>query len=254
MPVRMKGMSLRTNLVSVVLLGACGLKVGAKVIDRVPSSFYRIVAYLIVAGEDAIVSRQRLRALLWSEAGDAQASANLRQELRRIETLQRRNNFYFIGRNYSSVFIADSASVACDLRDVMEVLQTGASSHPLALVHAYKGELLADIGTSSPAFEEWLSETRERLNTEVADQLRSVLTSAHSVSPQNKSACARHLIKLDPCSEEAYMYLMREAAEQGNLSRVQSLFESCMRNLRNELGVPASDSLLNLHSELVRRD
>lgn len=253
MQTRMMGMSLRGNLVSVVLLGSCGLKVGAKVIDRVPSSFYRIVAYLIVSGEGAIVSRQRLRSLLWSQASEAQASANLRQELKRIEVLQRRHNFNFIGRNFSSVFIADPASVACDLKDVMEELQRGAATQPLALAQAYKGELLADIGPGSPAFEEWLSETRESLNTEIADRLRDVLSSAHSVSPQNKSACARHLIKLDPCSEEAYMYLMQEAAEQGNLARVQALFDSCTQNLRSELGVPVSDNLVNLHSELVRK-
>lgn len=197
------------------------------------------------------MSRQRLKAIFWPDADLEKASANLRQNLVRIRRFQDENEFQLIGSNFTLIYLAPNA-VEWDLHEFLDALQGEDEASIVGACHSYGGDLLADIGASSPEFEEWLLEQRERLRSALIDKLTGALGSEKKLSPAARALCARKLLSVDPCNELAFQTLMTEAAEQGDHARLHHLYRRCQRQLRDEFGVGISDGTRGLYSQLSR--
>ena len=241
----------RIPRVSFNTLGVCSIEINGVVQSAIPSSYFRIAAYLLLSGARMMMSRQRLGSFFWPEADPEKASANLRQSLVRIRRFQDENNFQLIGSNFTLVYLTPE-SVDWDLRDFLDALESDDEGALTRACELYGGELLADIGGSSVEFEEWLSEQRERLRSPFIEKLTAALQDEAALSPAERGPCARKLLTLDPCNEQAFQTLMTEAAEQGDLARLQHLFERCEPQLMNEFGVGISSDTRGLYSELAR--
>lgn len=237
--------------VSLNTLGVCSIAVDGIVQSTVPSSCFRIATYLLLSGSRMMMSRQRLKSIFWPDADLEKASANLRQNLVRIRRFQDENNFRLIGSNFTLVYLMPDG-IDWDLREFLDALESEDEASIVSACEFYGGDLLADIGASSPEFEEWLSEQRERLRGTLIEKLAGALGDDTILSPAARSLCARKLLAVDPCNEQAFQTLMTEAAEQGDHARLRHLFERCERQLMNEFGVGSSAGTRGLYSQLSR--
>lgn len=237
--------------VSMNTLGVCSISIDGVVQSTVPSSCFRIAVYLLLSGSRMTMARQRLKSVFWPEADLEKASANLRQNLVRIRRFQDDNGFRLIGCNFTLVYLMPD-DVGWDLRDFLLAIEGDGEASIVAACEAYGGDLLADIGASSPEFEEWLSEQRERLRGVLIEKLTGALGEDSILSPAARSLCAHKLLAVDPCNEQAFRALMADAAEQGDHSRLRHLFERCERQLMNEFGVGISAGTRGLYSQLSR--
>lgn len=240
-------------MVSILTLGACSVMVNGRVVAGVPSSFFKIATYLMLSGSSRVVSRQRLRSLLWSEVDDQdRAAANLRQALARVRDFQKLHGFQILESNFTSVFLVDDVRVRWDL---VEFLSRLASQDSLNDLHGlYAGELLADLGYSGTDFEDWLTEQRYQLRNRFIDKLATAMAMSEwtEMPGASRRTYAYDILAVDPCNEEAYRVLMLDAASSRNLARLEHLYQSCERNLANELGVDASVETRTLYTGLVR--
>lgn len=235
--------------VTVSTLGVCSVSIDGVIAANVPSSLYRIGSYLLLSGTNRTVSRQRLSAVFWPDSD--QASANLRQSLSRIRRTQELGGFQFVESNFSLIYLVMDG-VEWDLPKFLFALDCTDEQAIVRACELYSGDLLADIGASSDAFEEWLSEQRDRLRSAYIDKVGGAIAGEVEMTAGARSRCARKLLAIDPCNEQAYQALMMEAADHGDIARVHELFERCERQLMSELGVRSSAGTRGLYSQLAR--
>lgn len=237
--------------ISLNTLGVCSIANDGIVQSTVPSSCFRIATYLLLSGSRMTMSRQHLKSIFWPDADIEKAGANLRQNLIRIRRFQDDNDFRLIGSNFTLVYLMPDG-IDWDLREFLDALDGEEEASIVAACESYGGDLLADIGESSPEFEEWLSGQRERLRGTLIERLVGALGDDTILSPAARTLCAHKLLAVDPCNEQAFRTLMTEAAEQGDHTRLRHLFERCERQLMTEFGVGISAGTRGLYSQLSR--
>jgi len=179
------------------------------------------VALLACLGlaDDFTLARDRLARLIWPGRGE-QADASLRQELARLRRALGDEAFPATGTGSQPV------RLNVDLIDIDVARfraasgQQGGESEALAL---YRGPLLDGfpLRPGEPLVP-WLGGHREQLR-DIARALMLRTLRAGEGSP----ALAERLIALDPLCEEAYRYLIRRAASQGDLGEAQRRFQAC---------------------------
>lgn len=249
MPAREPPVHRPAHQVTVNTLGVCSISIDGRIIEKVPSCLYRTGSYLILSSSSHSISRQRLSASFWPEKDQEKANGNLRQNLARIRRLQETHGFRFIASSFSLIYLVHY-EVEWDLPRFLAALEGNDQESILRACEFYSGDLLADIGPSSEEFEEWLSDQRDRLRSRLIEKLSAAINGDIDMTLGGRSLCARKLLTLDPCNEQAFQVLMIEAAEHGDHARVHELFERCERELMNEFGVRSSADTLGLYMQL----
>lgn len=240
--------------VRINVLGGCGVSVDGVPIAGVPSSFFRIVAYVLISGHNFSVTRQRLSGVMWPDIDQAKANGNLRQVLSRVRHLQAELGVSFLQSNFSTVFIsAIRGNVHCDLLELLHVLPGRHETSAVAISTLYSGDLLVDIADSGPDFEDWLSEHREALRDRVVHHLTSAVQDDSALREDDRAISAMRLLAVEPCSEDAYRALMIIASSRGQAGRIRSLYDSCQRRLMHDLGVRPSRETSDLYMLLMRQ-
>lgn len=244
----MAGSSSRCDVV-INTMGTCSVRVDGVAQNGIPLSFYKIAVFILLSVSGRIVSRESVRAILWSEVHDRdRAAADLRQSLMRIRRVQRRLGFQLIESNISSIYLVEDSSVSWDLRDFLEQM-SGIGQHQRI---RYPGELLADLPYSGADFEDWLVEQRHHLRSQTIEFLSNAIAEEADLSSGRRYNHARDLLTVDPCNEEAYRLLMIEAATNRNFAQLQYLFKRCEDSLQRDLGIRVSSETRSLHTGLVR--
>lgn len=204
-----------------------------------------LLAYLVLPAGRA-QTREKLASIFWSDRGDKQAQASLRQSLvelsRAFDAIQ------------PSPLIKHQDAIAIDPGavevDALTFERLAASKDPEDLQDAamlYAGELLEGIGIRDPAFEEWLLFERQRLH----DLAVSVLTRlGNATAGLSGIPAARRLLELDPLQEEAHRSIMRRYAEAGETGLALRQYELCREILRRELNAAPSEETEALHREI----
>lgn len=239
------------RLITIRLLGPCCLLAGNSLVQGVPASFFRIAAYLILSTPEQVQARSQLAALFWPNADDGKAAANLRQSLARIRHVQDEHDFVLIEASNSTLHLAPSAGVYCDLIELARHIEGETRLTPLQLARIYGGELLANQDPSSEEFEDWLSSRRNELLLHAVDGIAEGIRPGTDHSQAERSICARRLLELDPYREDAVCVLMEEAAERRHYARVSELYASMHSLLANELGVEPSPETRALYVNLM---
>ena len=238
--------------IAISTVGSCVILVDGKVVSGVPTIFYKVAAYLLLAGTNGSVTRQRLWSALWSDPRDAdRAAANLRRSLARIRALQAKYGFALIESNFHTVYLVEDAQVSWDLKRLWGILLD--QGQPVRL-GSYPGELLADIHDSGPEFEDWLGTWRETLRGRFLDRLAQSISdeSWASKNGPTRRALAQEILSVDPCNEEAFRILMIDAAASRNAARLKQVYQRCETELRHELNVAISAETRTLYEGLMR--
>lgn len=216
-----------------------------------------LLAYLAVES-DQTHSRDSLVGLFWPDLPTVDARNNLRVTLSRLKGHLGGGDNLEITR-HTVRFILNS-QVQLDVHQFLTLIkQIETHNHPSVAacqqcrahlkqaVDLYRGEFLNGFYLEDClAFEEWLFVWRERLHVQVIKQLDQLIQAAgdnkqHAVV----EGYARRQIELDPLQESAHRQLMWALYAQGQRTAALNQFQTCKRNLQNELGIePEAETVL----------
>lgn len=210
-----------------------------------------IIAWL-AAHPDSPASRERLAGLLWSDRGEEQARASLRQCLYELRDLSDGTaSLLTVTRDHvtlNSAALADSCDTA-GTPDRPEHLRELAT-----VIAAGEGILFGDLDGLSEGFDEWLLVERPRRRGEL---VRRALKAAETGLAAGEAADARELIgrlvDLDPLDETTVRLGMTADAEAGDVAALERRFQRLREALAEDLGVEPSGETRSLHRDLLRR-
>lgn len=194
-------------------------------------------------------SREKLACLLWADRGEDQARDSLRQSLTAL-----RRAFRAAGLD---PVISDRSTAGLDpvlgSIDVVRFAEGCIGSAPTAALTAlYRGPFLEGLETSTPEFEHWVTEERQRLAA-LAEQL--VCTASISVLPPGDSEAAlqlgRKLLAEDPTLETVYRATMRICHARGERVAALKIYGTCSKALQDELGVEPDHETEKLYRDVL---
>lgn len=195
------------------------------------------------------MSRDCLATLLWSDRGDPQARASLRQT---IFELQR------CGGGEPLVLAArDDIAVRPDLlvTDIELIREASADDDWQRLLHCLKQAepgLLSDLDGLDEEFDSWLRNERSR---NPGETLGIALEAAERCLAASGARAALEIVsevlRLDPLSEEATRLAMRIGKQLGDSDAVHRHFHALKTRLRNDLDAAPAPETDALYSSLT---
>jgi TolB-like protein len=203
-----------------------------------------LLAYLALQSGKRL-PRDKLLGLLWSDRGETQARASLRQALVALR--------HDLGES-ASALRTDGDSVALEPQmvttdvAVFERLIRGSSAEELReAARLYEGELLDGLEIRDAAFEEWLAAERGRLHEMVIGCLTRLLV---RMPATEATAVGQRLLALDPLREASHRALMRTYAANGQRELALRQYQACRDILRRDLQVEPADKTEALRREI----
>ncbi len=202
-----------------------------------PTKKAKILLARLALPAGQVHSREQLIALLWSERGQAQARASLRQALtalRKALSAAAPPPLLVRGEAVS----LDPKALDVDVAAFESLADSAAVEDLERAVALYRGALLDGLTLRDEAFEAWLSYERERLLERQLRTLTSLLD--HQMTdgvPERATLTAQRLLSLDPLREDVHRKLMRLYAQHGQGGRALKQYERCRDLLARELGV-----------------
>jgi len=181
-------------------------------------------------------TRARLKALLWSDRGEDQASASLRQLLAVL-----RKELAPLG---PSVFWARNESVGLDPDaldiDIIRFMAAESAGDAAQSVASYAGPLLDGFDLGDQAFEEWLAAERGRF---LSFAIGAFERRATELSGEARVSVAHRLVALDPLREASHRVLIAAYVANGEAALANKQFETCKTMLARQLGAtPAAET------------
>lgn len=208
----------------------------------------QLLAYLAMQGGRP-QARDKLASLLWADRAEEQARDSLRQSLAAL-----RRAFRAIGVDPLTTDRSHAGLDPAVIRtDVMTFTERCIGSAPsAALAELYRGAFLEGLDASTPEFERWVAQERQRLAT-LAEQI--VCTAAISVLPPADSEAAlklgRRLQAEDPTLESVYRATMRLYRTRGDRVAALKAYATCRDVLRTELGVEPDHETEQLYRDIL---
>jgi DNA-binding SARP family transcriptional activator/TolB-like protein/Tfp pilus assembly protein PilF len=208
----------------------------------------QLLAYLAMQGGRP-QSREKLASLLWADRAEEQARDSLRQSLAALRRAFRAVGLDPIASDRSQASL-DRAIVTTDVATFCEGCIGAAPSAFLAGL--YRGPFLEGLDASTPDFERWVSQERQRLAT-LAEQL--VCTASISVLPTGDTEAAlqlcQRLLTEDPTLESVYRATMRLCRTRGDRVTALKVYATCRDTLRDELGVEPDHETERLYRDIL---
>ncbi|HMN30744.1 MAG TPA: BTAD domain-containing putative transcriptional regulator, partial [Caldilineaceae bacterium] len=214
-----------------------------------------LLAYLILH-RDAPQTRQRLAFLFWPESTDAQAHANLRQLLHRLQrALPTTGDFLHLDAKTvqwrpEAPFTLDIAEFERHLTQADEAVRKGddaaARSALQSAVASYQGDLLLGC------YDEWVLPDRERWQGAFLKALEQLIVLAERQRDYATAiAYAQRLLRHDPLHETTYGRLMRLHALAGDRASALRVYHTCATTLQRELGVEPNLQTRTVYEQLL---
>jgi DNA-binding SARP family transcriptional activator/tetratricopeptide (TPR) repeat protein len=229
------------------LFGPVTLRFGDHEI-RVRSLKLRAMLGYIALSESRRETRERLVGLLWSESGEAQARAVLRQVIRELRGLF--TNAGFDGLRIGAHEIGfDPEQVEVDVWAVIRAAEAE-EAHPLLLGQPRLGdELLAGLEDLDPAFRGWVLAKRETLRDRLMRLLETALADDR-LDPRKESTLAEAILNLDPTHEDACRRLMRARAVAGDTAGALRAYKALWDLLDEDYGMEPAPLTQQLVAEI----
>jgi DNA-binding SARP family transcriptional activator len=214
-----------------------------------------LLAYLVLHRE-APQARRSLAFLFWPDSREAQAHANLRQLLHRLQrTLPTAGDFLQI--DVKTVQWRPEAPFSLDVAQFERqlALAEGAGRQgstavvcaalKTAVAH-YGGDLLPDC------YDEWVLPARERWRQAYIQALAQLIGLLETQRDYATAiAYAQRLLRADPLHETTYGRLMRLHALAGDRASALSVYHTCATTLQRELGVEPNAHTRTLYEQLL---
>ncbi|MGC2774514.1 MAG: BTAD domain-containing putative transcriptional regulator [Bradyrhizobium sp.] len=196
------------------------------------------------------ISRSKLAALLWEGRFGDNARANLRQALLTLRrVLPRCADVISAERDDIRIY---PDAVSTDVQEFERLLQ---SSDLAAMAHAaalYRGELLDGVGSTSCAFEAWLSAERQRLRTQAMRAISRLLDVGGRDHVEIAMTFSLRVLAADPLQEDVHRILMRCYAQQGRRADALRQYDLCRNVLRKQVGATPESETESLQREIRR--
>lgn len=238
------------DVLEIRLLGQFDLRRNGEILSLPSRLAQSLLAYLVL-NSGVSHRREYLAGLLAPEAPEASARNKLRHALWRIRKSLGPDPG--TGKDY---LIIDEITVAfdaasdywLDAASAADWLPHDAPPQALAAaLAAYQGDLLPGF------YDDWVVLERERIEAGFESKMRLWL------ERQAGAGCwdevlhwAERWIALGHSPENAYAALMLAHAARGDVSRIAWVYQRCVDDLRNGLGVEPADSTRRLYEQLVR--
>jgi DNA-binding SARP family transcriptional activator/TolB-like protein len=206
-----------------------------------------MLGYLALT-ESLLETREKLVGLLWSESGEAQARAVLRQVIRELREV-------FVEADCDGLRIsAHEIGLARDALDVdvwiVAQAAEAAEMHPLLLERQHlTDELLAGLDDLDPSFRVWLIAKRHALHDRLLRALENALARS-AVELRQQGHLAQAILNLDPTHEEACRRLMRVCASEGRTAQALRAYKLLWDLLDEEYGMEPSAATQQLVAEI----
>ncbi len=195
------------------------------------------------------MSRDALADLLWSDRGEAQARASLRQTIFELQ--------HFAGED-APILVAGRDDVAIrpehlvtDIDLIRTAGTTGDWPRLLALLEGCEPGLLTDLDGLDAEFDDWLRVERAkepaRTLTTAADAAERCLSEA---GPRAALDLVSEILRLDPMNEEATRLALRIDHELGDSRALRHHFASLTERLRDDYDAEPSAETISLFETL----
>jgi DNA-binding SARP family transcriptional activator len=207
-----------------------------------------LLAYLALHAGQA-QPRDKLAALLWSEAPARHARHSLRQALLEVRRALPPSGLVEDGETVA----IDPGVVEIDITVLERLVATGTPEALEQAAAVYRGDLLEGLGVQDAPFEEWLLAERERLRELALDGLARLL--AHRVQTDSRELAIRtalRLLALDPVAESVHRTLMRLYTAAGRRGAALRQYQTCVDTLRRELQAEPEPETRQLYQSLLR--
>lgn len=200
-----------------------------------------LLAYLS-SRVDTPVARDRLAFLLWSDRGEVQARASLRQCLHSLHAFSH-STPPLISATRESLTMSRAALVGDTPHDIALL--------PDAVQHG-EDELFRDLHDISEGFDTWLAAERARRRSQLivtgiaaieAHLARGQITEARELGDA--------LAAIDPLDETVARAAMRADAQAADMGAIERRFASLQKSLAAELGISPAQETLSLHEQLM---
>jgi DNA-binding SARP family transcriptional activator len=215
---------------------------------RIKSLKLRAILGYIALSESLVETRERLVGLLWSESGEAQARAVLRQVIRELREI-------FAEAGCGGLHISaheigfERDAVDVDVWSVVRAAEAG-EVHPLLLERPHlTDDLLAGLDDLDPSFRGWVLAKRHTLSDRLLRALEQAL--ARNLHDPNKEALlAEAIINLDPTHEDACRRLMHANATSGRTAHALRAYKTLWDLLDQDYGMEPSKATQDLVAEI----
>jgi WD40 repeat protein/class 3 adenylate cyclase len=234
-------------MLQVRLLGQFDVRLDGKRVIILSRAGQSLFAFLILtAGTHH--RREKLAGTFWPDKSEETARKNLRQELWRIrKSLSGQKdggnefilaNEFTIAFNRSSDYWLDAAQVERPDLD-LESLTVNLS--------LYQGELLPGF------YDEWITSERGRIQSifdiKMGQLLEQLVASERWTAIQEQS---ERWLALSNTTEPAYRALMLAHGARGNMAKVSTVYQRCITELNEELGIEPSAETRSLYDGLLK--
>lgn len=220
-----------------------------------------IFKYLLL-NRNGPVAKEVLMEIFWPEAEPEAARNNLNVAIHRLRRALGRGDgefpfvlfcdgHYLLNPNLEIWTDADWFLVHAQRASELERDRQldGAMREYAACVALYQDELLAE-----DRYDQWLSPLRQQFRDRYLHILDRV--SRMQFDRRDYASCTTTCAKIlavDACNEGAHRMLMRCYARLGQPQLAQRQYQTCIRALNRELGIPASAETTGLYRQIVRR-
>lgn len=231
---------------------------GAPVTGVNQARLQALLAYLVLH-RVAPQSRRHLAFLFWPDSTEAQAHANLRQLLHRLQRALPAAD-QFLEMSSKTVQWREHAPCTLDVAEFDQALTqaklAAQGSNDAAVQTAlqtavghYHGDLLLGC------YEEWVLPERERWREAYLKALEKLLL---LLEAQRDYAAAieyaQRLLRHDPLHETTYGHLIRLHALNGDPASALRVYHTCTTLLQRELGVDPNPQLQAAYEQLLKRE
>jgi len=239
------------------LLGEFSLTYGSEVVRSIGTLRLQSLLAHLVLHRSAPESRRHLAFTLWPDSSERQARTNLRRELHNLrqalpaadnflsvetQTLQWRSDAPFtldIANFEKAVTTANQLEEASNVPGIRDALAEA--------VALYKGDLLPGC------YEDWLLTERERLRQTYLQALEQLIVLSQKLRDYRSAiGYAQQWLREDPLAEEAYLYLIRLYAQNGDRARALRVYHSCVTTMERELGAEPGPVTRQAYEQLLK--
>ncbi|MFQ5409670.1 MAG: BTAD domain-containing putative transcriptional regulator, partial [Anaerolineales bacterium] len=232
-------------MLAVKLLGQFVIEREGEPVELLSRPAQALLAYLLLHPHTK-TRRERLGGLLWPDATDRNARANLRQTLWRLRKA--------VG---DELFVADKIAIGLnpDVAYTLDVdrLTSVSADSPLPDlidgVSAFGGPLLPDF------YDDWVAPERERLQGLFDERVRTLIRRLEADGRwQEVLEWGECWIALNHAPEPAFRALMRAYAALGDAAGIATAYARCAARLELDLGLEPSEETQALYAQLAGED
>lgn len=227
------------------LIGGCTLFGPDRRLIRIANKKASAILAYLALSSTGVESREKLAGLLWSESGEEQARASLRQCLKQLRLLFQKVGFDAFETPREAVSL-DRSKLRVDVEQVQARLRTGKVTDAMLSPEFAADRILYGYESLDQLYTSWLLVARRQYNDSWSDLLQAWLRS-HGASEHR---VAEALIVLDPTHEEAHRALIQHHANAGNTAAALDQYARLWTLLDEEYDTEPSDETQALIVEI----